>query len=134
MWNMLVERRSGEHFEPFIVDIENEGCVFVFHRRDITEDGADWFSRVMTDQAKRWLPRNPDMPRGGIIPVRIVREAGLPDTLAICLDDSEESITYYVDEDIISEYGADVISRKLTERSPHWHRVPDAAAILRRAV
>lgn len=134
MWTMKVERRGGQHFEPFIVDVEGEGCVFVFHEQDITTDGAVWFSKVMTDQAKRWVPRTPDMPRGGIIPVRIEREAGLPDILAIYLDDSATTITYSVDETIISEYGADVISRKLTARSPHWQRVPDAQAVLRRAV
>lgn len=134
MWSMEVERRGGQHFEPFIVDVEGEGCVFTFHEEDITTAGTDWFSRCMTDQAKRWVPRTPDMPRGDVIPVRIEREAGLPDTLAILLDDSATSITYFVDEDIISEYGADVISRKLTSRSPHWQRVPDAQAVLRRAV
>lgn len=134
MWHMEVERRGGEHFEPFIVDIEGEGCIFVFHERDITTDGAAWFSKVMTDQATRWVPRTPDMPLGGVIPVRIVREPDLPDMLAIYLDDSEAAITYYVDETIIGEYGADVISRKLTARSPHWQRVPDAEAVLRRDV
>ena len=133
--NMQVDRVVvGAYFEPHIVDIEGEGCIFVFHEQDITPKGADYFAQVMTDQARRWAPRTPDMPRGGIIPVRIMREPDLPEPFAIHLDDSASSITYTVDMELISEHGAEVISRLLTERSPHWHRVPDAAQSLHDAV
>lgn len=135
MLNMQVDRVVvGAYFEPHIVDIEDEGCIFVFHEQDITPKGADYFAQVMTDQARRWAPRAPDMPRGGIIPVRIMREPDLPEPFAIRLDDSASSITYTVDMELISEHGAEVISRLLTERSPHWHRVPDAAQSLHDAV
>lgn len=135
MLSMKVDRVVvGAYFEPHIVDIEDEGCVFLFHKRDITVKGADYFAQVMTDQARRWAPRTPEMPRGGIIPVRIIREPDLPEPFAIHLDDSAESITYTVDEVLISEHGAEVISRLLTERSPHWQRVPDALQSLHDAV
>lgn len=130
MWVMRVERVSGEHFEPYIKDLDT-GCLFVFHEDDISKQGADWFSAAMTDQAQRWIPRPEGMERGKTIPVRIVIEPDLPEPFAIRLKDSEDEITYTVSPLAISEYGAAVISRKLTARSPHWQRVPDAERALR---
>lgn len=125
MWVMEVERAGGRHFAPFIVD-HDAGCTFVFHERDITPEGAVWFSQAMTGQARRWLPRSAEMARGRIVPVRIIREPDLPEPFRLRVDDSAEAITYTVADIAITKYAADEISRQLTERSPHWHRVPDA--------
>ncbi|MFJ6566539.1 hypothetical protein ACIQNU_03910 [Streptomyces sp. NPDC091292] len=133
MLSMQVRREGGQYFEPYIVDLD-DGCVFVFHDIDITEDGAWYFAQAVTDQAARWLPRTPEMPRGHIVPVLIVREPDLPEVCAIHLDDRAESILYTVDADLMTARAAAVISRKLTERSPHWHRVPDNTKSLHDAV
>lgn len=129
MWVMQVERVSGKHFEPYIEDLRT-GCRFVFHEDDITLQGSAWFSSAMTDQAKRWIPRPADMERGKQIPVRIEIEPDLPDPLALHVEDSADGITYTAGPHLITEYGAAVISRKLTLRSPHWVRVPDAERAL----
>ncbi|MFJ9037890.1 hypothetical protein ACIRF8_15020 [Streptomyces sp. NPDC102406] len=122
---MQVERSGGGHFAPFIVD-SIDGCTFVFHEDDITPEGAGWFSQAMTEQARRWLPRTMEMPRGPIVPVRIIREPVLPDPYRLRLDDSAERITYWVIDTAIKRHAADEICRQLTERSPHWHRLPVA--------
>jgi hypothetical protein len=132
MWVMQVERLGGSHFAPFIVD-HDDGCTFTFHNDDITPDGATWFSQAMTEQARRWVPRPTGMKSGPVVPVRIVREPDLPNPFRLRLEDTPRSITYIVADEAISAYGAAVISRKLTERSPHWHRVPDAHAARNRA-
>ncbi|MFF2852595.1 hypothetical protein ACFVT5_40840 [Streptomyces sp. NPDC058001] len=133
MLSMQVRREDGHYFEPYIVDLD-DGCEFVFHEKDITEEGAKYFAQAVTDQARRWLPRPPEMPQGHLVPVLIIREPDLPEVCAIHLDDRAESILYTVDADIITERAAAVISRKLTERSPHWHRVPDETQSLHDAV
>ena len=132
MWIMQVERLGGSHFAPFIID-HDDGCTFTFHDDDISPEGAVWFSQAMTAQARRWVPRPASMQRGPVVPVRIEREPDLPDPFRLRLEDSPRSITYVVADEAISNYGADVISRKLTERSPHWHRVADAQAARDRA-
>lgn len=122
--SMQVERVSGPDFEPHVVDWD-DGCAWVFHVSDISEDGAEHFKKAMTDQARNWGIRDSGTPLGPIVPVRIVRVPDLPEVLAMQVDDRADAITYTVDEDLISERGAEVISRKLTERSPHWLRRPD---------
>lgn len=123
--SMQVERVSGLNFEPHVVDSDT-GCTWVFHVSDISEEGAGYFKQAMTDQARNWTFRDPDAPLGPIVPVRIARVPDLPDVMALQVNDSVDGITYTVDERLISEYGAQVISRVLTERSPHWVRRPDA--------
>ncbi|MEU6661196.1 hypothetical protein [Streptomyces sp. NPDC046821] len=133
MWVMQVERSGGDHFAPFIVD-HATGCTFHFHEEDITEEGADWFSAAMTEQARRWVPRARTMARGKTVPVQIEREDDLPEPFALHLEDSADAITYTVDASAIEEDAASAISRQLTARSPHWQRVPDAERALNQAV
>ncbi|MEU6990285.1 hypothetical protein ABZ953_06435 [Streptomyces sp. NPDC046465] len=121
---MQVERVGGPYFEPKIVDWDT-GCAWVFHVSDITEDGAAYFTKAMTNQARNWGVRGPGVPLGPIVPVRIEREPDLPDVMALHVDDGVDEITYTVDEELITERAAEVISRKLTERSPYWLRRPD---------
>ncbi|MFB7162268.1 hypothetical protein [Streptomyces sp. NPDC056242] len=130
---MEVERKVGARFAPYIIDHDG-GCLFVFHEDDITMAGADWFSAAMTDQAKRWVPRPPNMERGKTVPVRIVREPNMPEPFALHYKDSADEITYTVDAGAIKEAAAAEISRQLTERSPHWQRVPDAQRALNQTV
>lgn len=122
--SMQVERVGGPYFEPHVVDWD-DGCAWIFHVSDITEDGAKYFKQAMTDQAQNWGLRPPGTPLGPIVPVCIAREPGFPKALAIHVDDTVDAITYTVDEDLISERGAEVIGRKLTDRSPYWLRRPD---------
>lgn len=122
--DMQVERVGGPDFEPHVVDWDT-GCAWVFHTSDITEEGAEYFKKAMTDQAKNWGLRPAGTPLGPIVPVRIVRVPDLPKICAMRVDDRAEAITYTVDEDLISDRGAEVIGRKLTERSPYWLRRPD---------
>lgn len=134
--NMRVNRViGGEYFEPHVVDLDDgSGCVWVFHELDITSQGADCFVNAMTDQAKVWAFRTPEMGLGGIIPVRIVRDRTLPKKCGIYYTDSAEGITYVAAPLLISERGAAGIGRVLTERSPYWYRRPDEPHSLSQAV
>ncbi|MYY79677.1 MULTISPECIES: hypothetical protein [unclassified Streptomyces] len=126
---------GGEYFEPHVVDLDDgSGCVWVFHELDITSEGADCFVNAMTEQAKVWAFRTPEMGLGEIIPVRILRDGQLPTKCGICYTDSPEGITYYAEPDLISERGAAGIGRVLTDRSPHWYRRPDEPHSLDEAV
>ena len=122
---MRVERVEGGYREPEIVDLEDgTGCLFKLHESDIDEDGAVWLGQLLTEQARRWAPRLPGMPLGPAIPVVFERVPGLPDPIAVRLEDGADRITYTVDESIVSEHAAVFLGNLLTARSPYWRRVP----------
>lgn len=127
MWVMRVERHGGDYFEPDIIDLEDgSGCLFKFHEKDISEPGVVWLSEVLTDQAQRWAVRPPGTPLGPVINVRFELVPDLPDPMAILIDDNGgNSITYTVDQELLSEHAAEVLGRLDTERSPYWIRVPE---------
>jgi hypothetical protein len=125
MWVMHVERVQGDYIEPEIIDLEDgTGCLFRLHESDVSEDGAKMLADLLTRQAQRWAPR-PAGSVGPVIPVRWERVGDLPDPFAIGVDDGPDSITYTVDEDVLSQRAADYLGRLDTERSPYWQRVPE---------
>ncbi|WPO73967.1 hypothetical protein [Streptomyces sp. KN37] len=126
---------GGEYFEPHVVDLDGgRGCVWMFHETDITSEGADYFVTAMTDQARRWAFRTPEMGLGPVIPVRIIRDETLPRKAGIAFGDTADGITYIAEPQLITERGAVGIGRVLTERSPHWYRRPDVPQSLDEAV
>jgi hypothetical protein len=125
MWIMHVERVEGEYIDPEIIDLEDgTGCLFRLHESDISKDGPERLSELLTDQAQRWAPRPPDSPPGPVIPVTWLCLPGLPDRFAIGVEDGPDSITYTVDSSLISQRAGDYLARLDTERSPYWQRVP----------
>lgn len=118
-----VERRPGEYFQPYIED-HDTGCVFHFHKDDITKEGASLFAEVLTEQARRWMPRAPETPRGPRIPVTMDLRTDMPDGVPIVVDDRPTHIVYFVRHGLISERGAKSITRQQSERSPDWERRP----------
>jgi hypothetical protein len=118
-----VERRPGQYFLPYIED-HDTGCVLHFHNDDITEEGASLFAEALTEQARRWMPRAPETPRGPQIPVTMDLRTDLPDGVFIVVDDRPTCIAYTVRHGLISERGAKSITRHQSERSPDWERRP----------
>jgi hypothetical protein len=118
-----VERRSGEYFQPYIED-DDTGCVFHFHKNDITKEGASLFAEALTEQARRWMPRAPETPRGPRIPVTMDLRTDMPDGVPIVVDDHPTHVAYFVRHGLISERGATSITRQQSERSPDWERCP----------
>ena len=118
-----VERRPGAYFQPYIED-HDTGCVLHFHTDDITEEGASLFAEALTEQARRWMPRAPETPRGPRIPVTMDLRTDMPDGVPIVVDDRPTHITYFVRYGLISERGATSITRHQSERSPDWERRP----------
>jgi hypothetical protein len=117
--------RDEAYFEPWIEDFEDgSGCRFHFHWDDISDEGADVFREVFTEQAKRWGPRPAEAPRGRRIPVTMERKPVMPYGVAVAVNDTAEYIAYTVRADLISECGARVITRRQSERSPDWERRP----------
>lgn len=119
-----VERRkSDEWFAPYIED-HDWGCVFYFYYDDITDEGAEAFAQVFTQQAKRWKPRTADAPRGQRIPIWMELDPDMERGCAIVVDDQATYIRYVVREGLIKQRSADAITRHQSERSPDWERLP----------
>lgn len=127
--SMQVDRVGGPYFEPRVEDWDG-GCTWVFHVSDISESGAEYFRQAMTDQACNWGIRGPEMPLGPVVPVCIKRVPDLPERCALQVADTADAITYFADENLISDRAAEVIGRTLTERSPYWLRRPDGPGSL----
>lgn len=126
MFVMHVERRKGEYFDPEVIDLDDgSGCLFKFHESDISDKGAIWLSEILTEQARVWGPRPAGAPLGPVIPVTFERAVGLPEPIAIRLDDQPDRIAYTIDADIISDHAAKTLGEILTGRSPFWQRVPE---------
>lgn len=137
MLTIEVKRHSqGEpYFEPWIERFEDgRGRRFHFHWDDISDEGAAWLREVYIEQARRWHPRPPDMPRGRKIPVTMERRPVMPCGVPIAVDDRAEYIAYMVRSDLISERGARAIARIQSETSPHWVRRPHRRQVQLRAV
>ncbi|MEU3826520.1 hypothetical protein AB0F36_14545 [Streptomyces sp. NPDC029080] len=125
MWVMHVERVQGDYCQPEIIDLEDgSGCIFRLHESDIHEDGPQYLSKLLTDQAQCWAPRPPGTPIGPVIPILWKRTTDTPDRFAIGVADSPRGIIYECHVDLISQRAADYLSKLDTERSPYWQRVP----------
>jgi len=133
LFTIEVLHKDGPWFEPYIEDLE-AGCLFVFHDDDITDEGCAAFADVFTEQARRWQPRGAEAPLGPQIPITMELEEAMPEGMAILVDDHPEYISYMVWSELISERGAELISRKLAERSPFWIRLPAKYHVQLRAV
>ncbi|WP_172384760.1 hypothetical protein [Streptomyces sp. MNP-20] len=123
-----VMRHEGAYFEPWIEDFvtdEAAGCIFHMHHSDITYEGAAYFAEALTQQARRWRPRPPDMPRGPRIPITMeLRRHMEGERDAIIVDDREDGIHYVVRADLIKRHAGEVITGSQSERSPDWMRTP----------
>ena len=119
----VLRHSQGEYFEPWIEDHDN-GCTFHFHRDDISEEAPPLLAELFSEQARRWHPRPPGVPRGRRIPVTMELEPVMPYGVAVAVDDRAAYIAYTVRADLISEQAADAITRIQSERSPHWERRP----------
>ncbi|WP_336558340.1 hypothetical protein [Streptomyces brasiliscabiei] len=119
-----VERRPGQYFLPYIEDHDSGRIVFHFHNDDITEHGALLFAEALTEQARRWMPRAPETPRGPQIPVTMDLRTDLPDGVFIVVDDRPTRVAYTMRQGLMSERGATSITRQQSERSPDWERRP----------
>jgi hypothetical protein len=126
MWVMHVERVEGEYIDPEIIDLEDgTGCLFRLHESDISKDGPQRLSELLTDQAQCWAPRPAGSPPGPVIPVTWLCLPGLPDRFAIGVEDKADSIIYTVDSSLLSQRAGDYLGRLDTARSPYWQRVPE---------
>ncbi|MGQ4358509.1 hypothetical protein [Streptomyces sp. SAS_272] len=124
-----VERVHGAWFAPYIKDHINPEedsatCVFYFHWDDITDEGAEAFTQVFTQQALRWKPRTTDAPRGQRIPIWMELDPDMERGCAIVVDDRATYIRYVVRDGLITQRAADAITRHQSERSPDWERQP----------
>lgn len=123
-----IVRHQGAHFEPYIEDFDTgteAGCVFHMHEDDITEEGVVHFEDALTQQARRWRLRPPDMPRGPRIPITMeLREHMEDEDEVIIVDDRAASIHYIVRADLIKQHAREAITNSQSERSPHWMRRP----------
>lgn len=131
-----VQRYSGVYVVPRIEDFvtaTEAGCVFHMHDDDITPEGAVHFADALTQQARRWRPRTPDMPRGARIPVTMELRDDMPDDYAIIIDDRAEGIHYTVRAGMIKQHAGDVITNSQSERSPDWMRLPARYVVHRKA-
>ncbi|MEU9921932.1 hypothetical protein AB0H51_11645 [Streptomyces griseoluteus] len=129
-----VERlRRDEWFAPYIED-HDTGCVFYFYADDITDEGAEAFAHVFTQQALRWKPRATDAPRGRQIPIWMEIDPDMERGCAIVVDDQADYIRYVVREGLIKQRSADAITRHQSERSPDWERQPARYVAQLRAV
>ncbi|MEU9597245.1 hypothetical protein AB0E06_10575 [Streptomyces sp. NPDC048109] len=114
-----------KYFAPWIEDHDDgSGCTFHFHWDDISDEGVGVFAELFTQQARRWHPRPPGVPVGRRIPVVMERRTVMEDGALVAVDDRPEYIAYTVRADLISERGADEITRSQSERSPYWERTP----------
>ncbi|QQC89872.1 hypothetical protein [Streptomyces alfalfae] len=124
---ITIVRHRGAHFEPYIEDVATAGeagCVFHMHEDDISAEGAVLFADALTQQARRWRLRPPDMPRGPRIPITMELRAHMEEGVAIVVDDRADAIHYVVREDLITQHAGEVITGSQSERSPHWMRLP----------
>ncbi|MEL3949491.1 hypothetical protein [Streptomyces sp. LNU-CPARS28] len=122
-----VRRYQGAYFAPYITDFATDteaGCIFHMHEDDITPEGAVCFADALTQQARRWRPRPPDMPRGSRIPITMEMRTDMAGRCAIVIDDRAEGIHYKVRAGLIRQHAGDVITGSQSERSPDWLRVP----------
>ncbi|WP_069885245.1 hypothetical protein [Streptomyces luteocolor] len=122
-----IARRQGAHFEPYIEDFATEheaGCVFHMHEDDITAEGAVYFADALTQQARRWRLRPPNMPLGPRIPITMELRAQVEGDVAIAVDDRANGIHYVVREGLIKQHAGKIITSSQSERSPHWMRTP----------
>lgn len=122
-----IARYQGAHFEPYIEDFDSgteAGCVFHMHEDDITEEGAVYFADALTQQARRWRLRSPDMPLGPRIPITMELRAQVEGGVAIAVDDRAHGIHYVVRKDLIKQRAGEIITSSQSERSPHWMRTP----------
>ncbi len=123
-----IVRHQGAHFEPYIEDFATEheaGCVFHMHVDDITDEGVVHFEDALTQQARRWRLRPPDMPLGPRIPITMeLRERMEDERTVIIVDDRADGIHYTVRADLIKQHAGEVITSSQSERSPHWMRLP----------
>lgn len=126
MWVMHVERVQGDYLKPEIIDLEDgTGCLFRLHHSDVTEDGADYLTDLLTRQAQSWAPRPPGAPLGPVIPVRWERVPVPDPRLAVGVDDLPHAVTYLVDPPLLTQRAADHLGWLGTNLSPYWQRVPD---------
>jgi hypothetical protein len=123
--DIRVLHKDGPWFEPYIEDVDG-GYVYWFHTDDITDEGCAVFSDVFAEQARRWRPRDHSAPRGPRIPITMERWPVMPEGMPVVVDDHAEYIVYSVRADLISERGAELITREQSKRSPDWVRVPAA--------
>jgi len=127
--------QGEDYFEPWIEAFEEgNGWRFHFHWDDISDEGAEAFREVFTEQAKRWHPRPPDAPRGQRIPITMERKPVMPYGVTVAVNDRPDYIHYTARVDLISERGARGITRRQSELSPHWERVPPQYRVQLRAV
>lgn len=125
--SIKVARYRGAYFEPYIEDFATDdeaGCVFHMHEDDITSAGAVAFADALTQQARRWRPRPPDMPRGPRIPITMEMRQDMPEGYAIVIDDRAAGIHYTVRSGLIKQHAGETITNSQSERSPHWMRLP----------
>ncbi|MGM9380297.1 hypothetical protein [Streptomyces antibioticus] len=116
---------QGEsYFDPWIEDDEDGGCRFHFHHDDISDEGTALLAVLLGQQARRWHPRPPGVPRGPRIPITMKRQDVMDGRSAVEVDDHAGYIRYTVRADLISERGARCITRRQSERSPDWERIP----------
>lgn len=133
MFTTEVLHKGGAWFAPYIENI-TANCIVIFHDDDITDAGCAALAEVLTEMRRRWHPREPGAPRGPKIPITMELEPDMPVGIAIVVDDHAEYIHYTVRADLISERGADLITRYLSERIPDWIRRPAEYQVQLRAV
>ncbi|MFI8531745.1 hypothetical protein ACIGMX_16085 [Streptomyces aquilus] len=133
MFTTEVLHKGGEWFAPYTENITTN-CIVTFHDDDITDAGCAALADVLTVMRRRWHPRGLRAPRGPKIPITIDLEPDMPPGIAIVVDDHAEYIHFTVRADLISERGADLITRHLSEHIPNWIRVPAKYQVQLRAV
>lgn len=133
LFTTRVLHKGGAWFAPYIENITAD-CVVTFHEDDITDLGCEALADVLTQMRRRWHPRGLGVPRGPKIPITMDVEPVMPGGIAIVVDDHAEYIHFTVRADLISERGADLITRYLAERIPDWIRLPTKYQVRLRAV
>lgn len=137
MLTIEVQRHAqGErYFAPWIEDFKDgSGCRFHFHYDDISDEGVPVFAELFGQQARRWHPRPPGAPLGPRIPITMERRAIMDGDAVVAVDDHPDYIAYTVRADLISERGANYLTRHQSERSPWWERTPASYSISRQRV
>ncbi|MET9304945.1 hypothetical protein ABZX68_06350 [Streptomyces cellulosae] len=115
--------QGEDYFAPWIEEHDG-GCTYHVHHEDISDEGAQYLSGLITQQVRRrWRPRPPGAPAGRCMPVIWHRCPMLDDREVVAVDDRPDLLAYTVRADLITERGARGIARAQERLTARWVRL-----------